>query len=228
MSRSPVSVVIPVRDGARYLGEAIDSVRAQTRPPQQIVVVDDGSVDATPEVIASYGSRITAISQPQSGNASASNRGIEAATGELVAFLDADDVWAPDKLALQLEVLEGDSDLDAVFGLVQQFLDEDADPALVDKVVIPASPQPGLCKSAMLVRRTALERVGNFDESRSNSDFTDWYLRALEHGLTSSVPDTVVARRRIHGANLGIRESERQWPATLDALKAALDRRRGV
>ena len=221
-----VSVVIPVYDGARYLREAIDSVLGQTRPPDQVVVVDDGSVDATPEVVASYGERVTAIRQEHRGNARASNRGIEAARGDLVGFLDSDDVWAPDKLALQLEVLDGDEDADAVFGLVQQFLSEDAEPSLAQKVVIPPDPQPGLSKSAMLIRRRVLDRVGGFDESRNNSDFTDWYLRAVEQGLIGVVPQVVVARRRIHGANLGIRERDRQRPETLDALKASLDRRR--
>jgi glycosyltransferase involved in cell wall biosynthesis len=219
-------VVVPVLDGASYLGEAIDSALGQTRPPDEVVVVDDGSVDATPEVIASYGERVRGIRQPHLGNASAVNRGIEASSGAFVAFLDADDVWVQDKLAVQLEVLEADDGLDAVFGLVEQFLSEDADPSLAHEVVIPSAPQAGVSKTAMLIRRSALDRVGSFDEARANSDFTDWYLRALEQGLTSRVPQVVVARRRIHGANLGIREHDRQWPETLDALKASLDRRR--
>jgi glycosyltransferase involved in cell wall biosynthesis len=221
-----VSVVIPVYDGASYLAEAIDSALGQTRPPDELVVVDDGSADGTPEVIASYGDRLTAIRQEHLGNARAVNLGIEATSGEFIAFLDADDVWDQDKLRMQLGVLERDRDADAVFGLMQQFLSEDAEPSLAGKVIIPPEPQPGVSKTAMLIRRRALERVGAFDESRSNSDFTDWYLRALEHGLTSRVPQVVVAHRRIHGANLGIREHDRQWPQTLDALKASLDRRR--
>ena len=223
---APVSVVIPVLDGALYLGEAIDSVLGQTRAPQELVVVDDGSGDATPEVIASYGDRIRGIRQERGGNARATNRGVAATSGEYVAFCDADDVWTAGKLAIQLELLEGNEDLEAAFGLVQQFLSEDADPSLADEVVIPTAPQPGVIKSAMLVRRRSLDRVGPFDETQSNADFTDWYLRAMEQGLTSRVAPVVVARRRIHGANLGIREQERQWPATLGALKASLDRRR--
>ena len=221
-----VSVVIPVRDGAKYLGAAIDSVLAQTSPPHEVVAVDDGSLDDTPAVIAGYGDRVRGIRQPRQGNASALNRGIAAVTGEYVAFLDADDLWAPEKLALQLRVLEDDESIDAVFGLVQQFLSDDADPLLAEKVVIPSGSQPGISKTGMLVRRRVLDEVGGFDESRSNSDFTDWYARALEWGLRSRVPDVVVARRRIHGANLGIRHQDRQWPETLEVLKASLDRRR--
>lgn len=221
-----ISVVIPVRDGEQYLGAAIDSVLAQTRPPQEVVVVDDGSLDATPAVIAGYGDRVRGIRQPRRGNASAVNRGITAVSGEYVAFLDADDLWTREKLAVQLRVLEEDESIDAVFGLVQQFLSDDAEQSLAHKVVIPPAPQPGIVKSAMLVRRGVLDDVGGFDESRSNGDFTDWYARALEWGLASRVPEVVVAHRRIHGANLGILHQDRQWPETLDVLKASLDRRR--
>jgi glycosyltransferase involved in cell wall biosynthesis len=227
MAEARVSVVIPVRDGAKYLGEAIDSVLGQSRPPDEVVVVDDGSLDHTPTVIEGYADRVTGIRQARRGNASAVNRGIAAVSGDYVAFLDADDLWAPEKLAMQLTLLEEDEGLDAVFGLVQQFLSEDADPSLAGEVVIPSEPQPGISRPAMLIRRPALDRVGEFDESRSNGDFTDWYARALEEGLATRVPEVVVAHRRIHGANLGIRQRDRQWPETLDVLKASLDRRRG-
>jgi len=228
MEDGRVSVLIAVYDGARYLGEAIDSVLGQTRAPDEVVVVDDGSVDATPEVIAGYGDRITAIREPHRGNASALNRGLAATSGDYVAFLDADDVWVPDKLVLQLQILEENEDVDAVFGLVKQFLSADADPSLARQVTIPSAPQAGVSKTGMLVRRRFLEKVGEFDETRLNGDFTDWYARALEHGLVSRVPDVVVAHRRIHGANLGIRRHDRQWPETLEVLKASLDRRRGA
>ena len=222
-----VSVVIPARDVARYLGEAIDSVLEQSRPPDEVLVVDDGSLDETPALLAGYGDRIAAISQPRLGNASALNRGIAAVSGDLVAFLDADDLWTRDKLALQLPLLERDESLDAVFGLVQQFLSDDADPALADQVVVPHEPQPGISRPAMLIRRAALDRIGPFDEARSNGDFIDWYARAIEMGIRAQVPEVVVARRRIHGANMGIRQRDRQGPETLDILKASLDRRRG-
>jgi glycosyltransferase involved in cell wall biosynthesis len=227
MADHRVSVVIPARDVARYLGEAIDSVLEQSRPPDEVVVVDDGSLDETPALLAGYGDRIAVIRQPRLGNATAVNRGIAAVSGDLVAFLDADDLWTPDKLAMQLPLLERDESLEAVFGLVQQFLSADADPSLADQVVIPRDPQPGISRPAMLIRRSSLDRVGPFDEARSNGDFTDWYARALEKGLEAHVPEVVVARRRIHGANLGIRQHDRQGPETLDILKASLDRRRG-
>jgi glycosyltransferase involved in cell wall biosynthesis len=223
---APVSVVIPVRDGERYLGEAIDSALAQTRAPEEVIVVDDGSADGTPEVIASYGAQVKGIRLPRTGIATALNRGIAATSGEYVAFLDADDVWAAEKLAVQLDVIENDDDAEAVFGLVQQFVSADADPSLVRELEIPSEPQPGVFKTAMLLRRAALDRVGPFDETREASDFMDWYARALEKGLVGRIPQVVVAHRRVHGGNHGIRKRDRQRRETLDVIKASLDRRR--
>jgi glycosyltransferase involved in cell wall biosynthesis len=227
MGEARVSVVIPVHDSETYVAQAIDSVLGQTRPPQEVIVVDDGSVDGTPDVLAAYGDRLRVIRQQNGGVSSAVNRGLGATSGDYVAFLDADDVWVPNKLAIQLEIFDREGDVDAVFGLVQQFLSEDADPSLARTVVIPSTPQAGIIKTVMLIRREALDRVGGFDETRLNTDFTDWYLRAREQGLTSRVPEVIVARRRIHGGNLGIRHQDRQWSETLDVLKSSLDRRRG-
>jgi glycosyltransferase involved in cell wall biosynthesis len=227
MADPRVSAVITVHDGERYVASAIDSVLGQTRLPEEVIVVDDGSVDGTPEVLARYGDRLRVIRQENRGVSSAVNRGIDTTTGSYLAFLDGDDVWMPEKLAVQLEVFRRDSGLEAVFGLVQQFLSEDADPSLGRTIAFPPAPQPGVLKSAMLIKREAFDRVGGFDETRFNSDFTDWYLRAVEGGLASYVPQVLVARRRIHGENLGIRHRDRQWSETLAVLKASLDRRRG-
>jgi glycosyltransferase involved in cell wall biosynthesis len=226
MEEARVSVVITVHDGERYVAAAIDSVLGQTHPPEEVIIVDDGSIDRTPEVLAQYGDRLRVIRQENRGVSSAVNRGVDATTGSYVGFLDCDDIWMPKKLSVQLELFDRDSELDLVFGLVQQFVSEDADPSLRRMVDIPATPQAGVLKSAMLIKREAFDRVGGFDETRFNTDFTDWYLRAVENGLTSRVPEVLVARRRIHGANLGIRHKDRQWSETLDVLKASLDRRR--
>ncbi len=106
-----VSVVIPAYNAAKYIGRAIDSVLAQTRPADEIIVVDDGSTDNTADVAHGYGDKIRFIRQENAGASVARNTGIEAATSEWIAFLDADDEWLPQKLQLQTEHLRRNPNL---------------------------------------------------------------------------------------------------------------------
>ena len=110
-----VSCIIPVFNGARFLGEAVDSILAQTYRPCEVIVVDDGSTDATGDVIAGYGERVVAVRQPNRGEAAARNAGVRAARGALVAFLDADDLWGPEKLTRQAAKLGEDPRIDLCF-----------------------------------------------------------------------------------------------------------------
>jgi len=102
MDMTRVSVIIPAYNAAAFVREAVDSALAQTHPDIEVIVVDDSSTDDTPQVLAEYGDRIRVHRQPNGGVAAARNAGARLATGEWVAFLDADDVWAPEKTAAQL------------------------------------------------------------------------------------------------------------------------------
>ena len=102
-TRQPrVSVIIPAYNADRYIAEAINSIFSQSYQDYEIIVVDDGSTDSTPEILQSYGSRIHSISQTNGGMAAARNLGIAAAKGELIALLDHDDIFLPDKLPAQV------------------------------------------------------------------------------------------------------------------------------
>src|SRR5690242_71279 len=109
-----VTVVIPSYNGARYLGEAIESVLAQTHPSVETIVVDDGSVDGTTALVSSYGDRVRGIRQENRGLAAARNSGIRAAAGTYVAFLDHDDRYLPEKTARQVAVFEARPDVGLV------------------------------------------------------------------------------------------------------------------
>jgi glycosyltransferase involved in cell wall biosynthesis len=226
MSES-VSVIIPVYNGAKYLAEAVDSALAQTVPPDEIVIVDDGSTDSTPAVIASYGARVRTVRQDNRGGAAAMNRGVAAATGTLIAFLDSDDLWEPTKTAIQLQALAEDPSLEAVFGLVRQFVSLELDAETAGRFVYSDAPLRGVSKVTMMIRRDSFLRVGPYNEALRAADFVDWYPRALDVGLRSRIVPTVMTRRRLHGANNGVRQRALQRANNLDALKAALDRRRG-
>lgn len=111
-----ISVVMPVYNGAAHIGRAIDSVLAQTRPADEILVVDDGSTDTTADIARTYGDKVRLIVQPNAGAAAARNTGINAATGDWIAFLDADDEWLPHRLAAQTDILKQHPELVWVTG----------------------------------------------------------------------------------------------------------------
>lgn len=119
-----VTVLIPTYDYGPFIGEAIDSVRRQTLDDLEILVVDDGSTDETPEVLAAIeDSRLRVIRTSNRGPAPARNTGLEAARGQYLAYLDADDRWRPDKLARQVALLEAEPDVDYVFTDFVRFSD---------------------------------------------------------------------------------------------------------
>jgi glycosyltransferase involved in cell wall biosynthesis len=101
MSTEAISVVIPCYNGARFLRDTLESVLVQTLPPREVLVVDDGSTDDSAAIAKSYGPPVRVIRQPNQGESVARNRGLEEAKGDWVAFLDADDLWLPEKLAEQ-------------------------------------------------------------------------------------------------------------------------------
>ncbi len=218
-----VSVVIPVHNGERYLGEAVESVLGQTHGPLEIVVVDDGSTDGTAGVAAGYGDSVRYVSQPNGGPASAMNRGAAVAAGEHLGFLSADDVWVPEKLSWQLAAMR-EHGVEMVFGHVQHFLSPELEPDRAAALNCPADPMPATSAGTMLIRLERFRAVGPFDERWRVGEFMDWYARATESGLRTKVLPQVVSRRRVHGGNHSLRERAPQSYAAV--LKANLDRRR--
>jgi glycosyltransferase involved in cell wall biosynthesis len=204
LDASDVSVVLAVRDGERYLAEALESILGQGPPPGEIVVVDDGSTDSTPAVLESFGDAIRVISQAPAGQAAATNRGIHECTGELVAFLDADDVWTADSLKVRLQRLHASDRPDAVFGSMEQFVSPEIPNA--DRRFYRFDPEPRAVPlfAGLLVHRSAFDRVGNLEAGLQTGANVDWISRARVAGVQLvAIPD-VVFRRRLHDMNLGI------------------------
>src|SRR3954468_4424772 len=112
-----------VRNGERYLRGAIESALAQTVAPQEVIVVDDGSTDRTAEIARSFGGKLRVIEQQPLGLGAARNTALGAATAEFAGYLDADDLWEPRKLEVQLAAFERDPSLDLVFGHMRRFAD---------------------------------------------------------------------------------------------------------
>ena len=153
MSDPVVSVVIPARDGERFLAETIDSVLAQTRPAAEVFVVDDGSRDGTRAIAESYGGTVRCIPQDRAGPGAARNRGVAESRGEYLAFLDHDDLWPRDKLELQLDAFAADPGVQLVFGHMQYFLSPELEPETAARIVCPPEPRAAKLASALLIRR---------------------------------------------------------------------------
>lgn len=198
-----VSVVIPAFNAAQFIDEAIESVVGQTARPGEIIVVDDGSTDATAQRCRAWAPDVTLLQQDNAGPGSARNAAMAVATGGLFALLDADDVWKPTKLELQLGHLIANPDHVAVFCWMQNFIDEGAD--LVAGPRTQMSAGPAYQASTLLAHRSVLDTVGPFDEIGPLQGWVDWYLRLHESGLGVGMVDELLTMRRIHGDNMSLR-----------------------
>lgn len=220
-----VSVLTPVFNCEKFVGEAIESILAQTRKVDEIIVINDGSTDGTMSVLKRYATDIRIIDLPHAGGARALNVGLEVATGDILCFLDADDLWTEEKTERELKVLSSDASLDAVFGLVRQF--EGNEPVPMTEILRRAHPpQSGISKNAMMIRRSAFDRVGAFGRSLRAAEFSEWYMRATTAKVRSRMLDVVVAFRRLHDSNTGRTRRNEQHKENLQALREHLLRRR--
>jgi len=229
-----VSVVIPAYDAERFLGEAIESVLAQTYSPLELIVVDDGSRDTTAGVAGGY-PEAKVIRQANAGPSAARNRGFAASGGEMIAFHDADDTMTLDKLEIQVGHLLAHPRVGCVLCEQELVVEPGAKlPFWTDgsklPVMMPPRPpeladEPQVHPMTMVVRRESFERVGPFDkEMRAAEDF-DWMLRASEEGVEIARLPDVTLRRRIHAANL-TQDAAAGRAGLFRAFKKRIDRQR--
>jgi glycosyltransferase involved in cell wall biosynthesis len=221
-----VSVVIAVHNGEKYLAESIESVLNQGQPALEIHVIDNASTDRTADVARAF-TAATYHRLEQKGLAKALNYGIERCQGDLLAFIDADDLWTPNRLKIQLQAFDRQPDLDMVFGHVEQFVSPELDEAVKAKLEIRDKLLPGRIKSTMLIRRESFWRVGSFAPAKDFGDFIDWYMRARDLELSEHMLKDVVCLRRIHGSNMGYADRAKRVEY-VRVIKRGLDRRRGM
>lgn len=162
-NRTTISCIVPVYNGAAYIGEALNSILGQTLRPFEVIVVDDGSTDSTAEIVAEYHQTVSYVYQENAGPAAARNRGIALARGDFLAFLDADDVWHPEKLARQASRFQAVPDLEYCLTYKRNFWE----PCLKheeDRLRGEAHPithdAPGYVLQTFLAPRTTFEKVG--------------------------------------------------------------------
>lgn len=220
-----ISVIIPVFNGEKYLAAAIESVLGQTYRPIEIIVVDDGSTDGSREIAERFAATVHYAFQSHQGPGAARNKGVELAGGIFCAFIDADDLWVEHKLIRQMAAFKSNTEVDMVFSLMEQFHSPELYKEIASKLTGHGKILAGYSPGSLLVKRGAFLRAGPFDIQWRIGEFIAWYSMAIDKGLKSHLVPEVLARRRLHGANMTLRERT----ATADyvkILKASLDRRR--
>lgn len=220
-----ISVVIAACNAEATLAETLASVLAQTRLPEQVIVVDDGSTDRTAEIAGAASTAIQVVRQSNRGAPAAMNTGVGQATGDCIAFVDADDLWVQDKLAAQMRALAARPDLDGVGGHVAVFLCPSNGPKINRRYRLPHGPEPSWLPGAMLLRRRCFDRCGPFAEHLRAGFFIDWYDRARATGLDFAMVPDVVLHRRIRPGSLSHRSPMRDV-AMVEMARRAIERRR--
>ncbi|AYJ85869.1 glycosyltransferase family 2 protein [Sphingomonas paeninsulae] len=222
-ARLSVSVVIPCHNYGRYLPDALASVLDQSRAVDQIVLVDDGSTDGSADIAREIAPDIIIFPQAQGGIARARNSGLAAATGDLIAFLDADDIWPVDSLASRIAPIEADPAVAGSFGLVEQFLCPMMDAEARERLHCPSGQVAARLMGALLVRRSVAEQIGAFDSSLAIGETMDWISRLTALGSRLTTVDTLVLRRRIHGSNTVLAQTD--YADYFTVMRAAIRRR---
>ena len=225
MDNNPsISVIVPAHNAVKYLAEAIQSVICQNYTPLEIIVVDDGSTDGTAGVIASFGNKVRYIFQENSGPAVARNTALEMANGDIIGFIDADDIWTKEKITTQLPVLLEHPEIDIVLGAfqwVRQTTFSKADEPFENLF----DPQISYSFGASLIRKNVFDKIGRLDPAMWYSEDIDWFLRARDYGISIWRQHEIVLFYRLHENNISRHRSVSN-SYFIKALKHSIDRRR--
>jgi glycosyltransferase involved in cell wall biosynthesis len=222
MTKPLVTVIVAAFNGEKYLREALDSVFAQDFDAYEVVLVDDGSEDRTAEIARSFPLRY--IRQPNQGLPAARNTGLRAAQGELIAFLDDDDVLLSNKLGLQARHLLENPDTGCVLGRCEWIFEGIDRPNLKRDPIF--GELGGIQFVTAMIRRHVLDQLGGFDPTYRYAEDRDLFVRMREQGVKIEVLPDVVLHKRLHGSNMTLNPPESH--PLLRSLKEKLDRERSA
>lgn len=212
------TVVIPAWNAQATIGEALHSVRSQTVPPARIIVVDDGSTDATVAAARATGVPFDLVTQANAGPGAATTAGLALVSTPWVAMLDADDLWLPERIGYQFAFARCNAGTAFVFGHWQAFEGQPDDRM--------AAPVPGWTRTTMLARTDVARSVGPLiDPPGYVGDMIDWLARAREAGHVLAMLPDLVALRRIRPGSLSNRDGHLRDRGYLDVARRAILRR---
>lgn len=197
LNRLFISVILPVYNGELFLSEAIQSILRQNYHPLEIIIVDDGSTDKTAEVAAQFKDIAHYVYQLNSGPSAARNRGIRMATGNVIAFLDADDFWSENALKKQLDYLVANPDVEIVHGHLQNiYLSTDTKNKTLVKNF--GKPRVSFNVGSAVYRKSVFDKIGLFDETLRHSEDVELLVRVKENGINWVVLEHVTLFYRRH------------------------------
>jgi len=224
-----VTVVIPAYNHAAFLRDAVLSVLNQTYTTTEIIVVDDGSTDDTLQVVMGLSPKVRYVSQPHQGIASARNRGLEMSSGSLIAFLDADDMFLPHKLEIQVDCLVRHAEAGMVYGsyvlidregrqigAVTAKLSGNVYLGFLDRAMVGI-----LATATVMVRKTVLAKVGLFDEAMTLAEDTDMWCRVASHYQVEAIAEPLARVRRHPGNVSGLTDPHLNCDMWLRILRKA-------
>lgn len=215
----PYSVIIPAYNASKFIAETVASVMAQTHPPAQIIVVDDGSSDDLSAALNGLDALVLLIRQNNSGPGSATTRGVAAATNEFIATIDADDLWQPDKIAQQFEVMEAQN-ADMVFTRMSSFNEAVGTANVFED-------GSGWGRSTLLTSRRIFDLVGAIEDLPGyRGEMVEWLARARRNNISMFMIETPLARRRIHEGSLSWGRSALQDKGYMEIVLRAMRRRK--
>lgn len=221
-----VSIILPVKNGARFLKQAMDTVVQQAYQPYELIVIDGHSVDQTAEIAQRYaGVRYLLQSVPGIGNGF--NQGVAAAQGEYIAFLAHDDLWAPHKLHTQVAYMQAHPHVPYTVTRGKFFLE----PGCVYPPSLPWERVKGepimRVLEALVARRSLFQQIGLFDPTMGASLDVEWFARANDLGVDMTVIDELLLYKRVHDANVSI-YSQENTHHLLSSLRASVVRKRAM
>ena len=219
-----VSVIIPAFNAEKTIARALDSVFVTAYPHCEVIVIDDGSTDNTVKVVSDY--PVTVVLQENGGPAAARNRGVNKSSGEFIAFVDADDHWAPNKLTIEVEYLIDHPDVDVVYGRVK-YEWEDGSEGYESRIPQERPLVDHFILGSGTYRSTVFERVGMFAPQLRYSEDLDWYLRLLEADINIVRLEHISLHYRLSKQNSTYGKDLTQLNV-LQVLKRSLDRRRAT
>ena len=220
-----VSVIIPVYNREKFLAAAIDSVFSQTYRPIQVIIVDDGSTDRSGAIARSY-KDVEYIYQENQGVSVARNKGVDAAQGEFIAFLDSDDLWLPHKLETQIKYMLQHPEVDITSTKIENFIEagaempswfnlEDYVKVIDQRIILPT----------MVMRKVVFLQVGYFLPDWRSGEDTEWIWRSRDFNVSTYQMSEIFTLRRLHGENLSLKTRAEQKTNLFRIMRGSIKRK---